>query len=153
MGYGGELLKDEKYQTELLLKRLFKTNNIKGFINQYGEQMRFVPFNVYISQLCTEIGTVPHRVIAKSGIQRAYGHQIFSGLRRPSRDKVIMIAFGFEMDYDKAQDLLTAARKSTLYPRIMRDAAIIYAFNKRLTLTETQDMLKELTLPVLGKDD
>lgn len=143
----------DKFPTELLLKRLFKTASISRFIRRYGEYMKPVAFNEYVSQLCAAKGTVPERVIRKSGIARTYGHQLFNGARKPSRDKVIQLAFGFEMDYDETQELLRIARKAALYPRIERDAALIYAINKELAVAETQDMLKELALPALGKDD
>lgn len=142
----------EEYPTELLLKRLFKTSSISGFINRYGEHMVSVPLSEYISQLCSAKGTVAERVIIKSGIARTYGHQLFSGTRKPSRDKAIQLAFGFEMTYDETQELLRVARKSLLYPKIERDAAIIFALNKRLTVAETQAMLRDMKLPTLGED-
>jgi hypothetical protein len=144
---------DENITTNSLLKRLFKTCNISRFIGRYKEQMERAPFHSYINQLCVAKDTVPERVIKKSGIARTYGHQIFSGARKPSRDKVIQLAFGFEMNYDEAQELLKAARKSPLYPKVERDAAIIYALTKRLGVVKTQGMLEELALPILEKAD
>ena len=139
--------------TSTLLRRIFKTANIMGFVRHYNEQMMVVPFKHYINRLCVDKDTVPERIILKSGIERTYGHQIFNGTRKPSRDKVIQLAFGFELDYDETQNLLRAARKSALYPKIDRDAIVIYALNKRLDLSNVQATLKELSLPVLGKED
>jgi hypothetical protein len=36
------------------------------------------------------------------------------------------------MDYEAAQELLKAARKSPLYPKIERDAVLIYSLFSRL---------------------
>ena len=52
--------------------------------------------------------------------------------------------------FDDAQRLLQAAQKSSLYPRIKRDAAVLYCLNHRLSIIETQDMLHELGLGLLG---
>jgi hypothetical protein len=144
---------DEKTTTNTLLQRLFKTASITRFIGRYGEQMKRAPFKVYINQLCVDRDTVPERIIRTSGIERTYGHQIFNGRKNPSRDKVIQLAFGFELGYDEAQELLRMARKSTLYPKIERDAVVIYALNKRLSVDDVQATLEELALPTLGKDD
>jgi transcriptional regulator with XRE-family HTH domain len=149
---GGRRVAD-KCTTEILLKRLFKTASISRFLNRYGECMKRAPFDVYVSQLCKAKGIVPEQIIIKSGISRSYGYQIFSGKRKPSRDKALQLAIGFEMDYDEAQELLRTARKSPLYPRVERDAAIIYALHKGLTIAKVQTMLSELSLPFLGKGD
>jgi hypothetical protein len=89
-------LAHEELSTELLLKRLFKTASVSSFIDGYLKQLSHVPFDKYISQLCAERGTVPDRIIKKSGINRVYGHQLFNGSRKPSRDKVIQLAISFD---------------------------------------------------------
>jgi len=139
--------------TSTLLQRLFKTSNISGFIKRYGGQMKKIPFKTYLNNLCVEKSAVAEHVIKKSGIERTYGHQIFNGTRRPSRDKVIQLAMGFELNYAEAQELLRAARKSPLYPKVERDAVVIYALNKGLSEANVQVTLKELSLPLLGKED
>jgi hypothetical protein len=146
-------LADKKITTELLLKRLFKTASISRFLNRYGEYMERAPFHTYVNQLCAARGTVPERIIIKAGIARTYGHQLFSGTRKPSRDKVLQLALAFEMDYNEAQELIRTARKSPLYPRIERDAAIIYALHNKFSMDKTQAMLAELELPILGKGE
>ena len=144
---------DKKISTSNLLQRLFKTTNIKSFIKRYDKQIAYMPFNAYLANLCEMRDTVPERVIKKSGIERTYGHQLFSGRRKPSRDKVIQLAFGFDMDYDEIQEFLKTARKSLLYPKIKRDAVIIYALKRKLSIDSVQATLLELELPVLGRED
>jgi len=117
---------DNRVSTGALLKRLFKTVSIARFIKYFDKHMVYTTFDTYITDLCVEKNIKPQRVIIKADIERTYGYQLFNGRRKPSRDKVIQLAFGFGMNYDKAQELLKAARKSTLYPKIKRDAVIIY---------------------------
>ena len=143
----------DSISTSTLLQRLFKNTDIASFIDHHSEYMNRVSFDVYINRLCKDRDTVPERIIKKSGIDRTYGHQIFNGSRKPSRDKVIQLALGFEMDFYEAQELLKIARKSTLYPKIGRDAVLIYALNKKKTVTEVQATLEELSMPLLGKED
>ena len=142
---------EQNLRTSELLQRLFRTANINQFIKRHGKSMESVPFHVYINRLCTEKGTLPAHVIKGSGIERTFGHQLFNGKRKPSRDKVIQLAFGFEMDYDEAQTLLKMAGKSALYPRIERDAVIIHALKRKLPLGDVQATLSELSLPLIGE--
>jgi len=149
---GGRLMTEEKISTSTLLSRLFKTRHLGRFMEYYGSQMDGQPFSAHLGRLCEQRGLLPAHVIQRSGIERTFGHQIFNGRRAPSRDKVIQLAFGFGMDYDEAQTLLKIARKSALYPKIRRDAVIIYALDRDLSVIDLQDTLSELSLPVLGKE-
>jgi hypothetical protein len=136
-----------------LLRRLFKTANIKSYVKYYAVKTSTAPFHTYINNLCEKNEILPAHVIKKSGIERTYGHHLFSGARKPSRDKVIMLAFGFEMDYKKAQELLKIGQKRPLHPKIMRDAVIIYALTHGLPVVDVQITLGELELPLLGKEE
>jgi hypothetical protein len=53
-------------------------------------------------------------------------------------------------DYGQTQEMLKIARKSQLYPRIKRDAAIIYCLYNNKSLTDVQILLQDLKLPLLG---
>ena len=142
-----------RLSTSSLLQRLFKTNHIGRFIKHFDDQLEYVPFSAYISKLCADRGASPAQIIRKSGIERTFGHQLFSGKRTPSRDKVIQIAFGFGMNYDETQELLKISRKSLLYPKVKRDAVVIYALTRGLGVMEVQATLDELSLPLLGKEE
>ena len=80
--------------TDELLARLFKSTNLKDFLGD-GVIPQPPLFHEYLRQLCRDRGEIAERVIKRAGIDRTYGHQLFSGRRKPSRDKVIQLAFGF----------------------------------------------------------
>ena len=102
--------------------------------------------------MCAVKNLPPNEVVKKADIERKYGRQLFSGTRKPSRDKVIQLAFGFELDYEETQELLISARKSALYPKIERDAVIIFALKRKQDLHTVQSMLYELSIPILGEE-
>lgn len=144
----------ERIPTSSLLQRLFRTRSIKNFISTYDAQMKSEPLSEHINRLCAEKGAIPGHIIKKSGIDRTYGYQIFNGTKQnPSRDIVIQLAFGFEMSYGEAQELLKAAGKNALYPRVERDAVLIFALNKKFGINDVQEALGELNLPLLGKEE
>jgi len=141
-----------KMDTRELLQKLFNTTSVKRFIKRHGGDMLDAPFYTYLKEQCTKRGVSPAQVIVKSGIERTFGHHIFSGRKNPSRDKVLQLAFGFEMNYEETQELLKIARKSNLYPKIMRDAVVIQGLERKLGFNVVQAALAELALPLIGKE-
>jgi transcriptional regulator with XRE-family HTH domain len=142
----------EKVQTSTLLKRLFKTRNLHTFLEQNQAFIQISDFSEYITQLCAARGLVPERVIKQAQIERSYGHQLFNGTRKPSRDKVLQLAFGFGLTVEETQKLLQIACKGALYPRIKRDAVILHCLARQKNLFETQDALAAFGLTLLGGD-
>ncbi len=140
-------------RTSTLLQRLFKAPNLDEFLHNSINTSQIPEFHLYISTLCRQTGQVPEQIIKRAMIDRTYGHQIFNGTRRPSRDKVILLAFGFGLNVDETQELLRMAQKSTLYPKIMRDAAILRCINDQKGVIETQSVLQSLGLTLLGGEE
>jgi hypothetical protein len=137
-------------RTSSLLRRLFNTSDLEEFMENNADDMNLPFFHVYITDLCSSQGKVPEQVIRQAAIERSYGHQLFNGTRKPSRDKVIQLAFGLELDLEGTQKLLQIAQKNPLYPKIKRDAAILYCINNQKDILETQSVLLNLGLSLLG---
>ena len=136
--------------TNSLLNKLTKGKNINTVLDKHETDFFECTISEYLMKLCEERDTVPERVVNKAQIERTYGHQIFNGTRTPSRDKLIQIAFGFGLSLDETQRLLNVAGKSALYPKIKRDAIIIYAISHEMGVMEAQDVLCANELPMLG---
>ena len=144
---------ERKIDTDTLLRRLLKTTSIGRFFDGYNSDINRLPaFGEYICSLCEEKDATAESIIKKAGIERTYGHKFFNGSRMPSRDKVLQLAFGFELNFEQTQRLLTVARQSSLHPKVTRDAVIIFMLKKGHSLTEAQAVLSDLNLPVLGKE-
>lgn len=137
-------------KTSTIFKNLFKTSDLEQFMQKNSEAVQLQSFNEYITELCIKHGGVPERIIRRANIERSFGHQLFKGTRKPSRDTVLQLAFGFDDGVDTAQELLKHARMSALYPRVKRDAAIIYCLHNHLTIVDTQSVLHEMDLPLIG---
>lgn len=129
---------------------LLKASSLEEFVKNNEKELKLPSFKEYITELCNDQKNVAERIIKRANIERSFGHQIFRGSRNPSRDTVLQLAFGFEADVDTAQELLKHARMSALYPRVKRDAVIIYCLHYHFTLMDTQLILYEMDLPLLG---
>ncbi len=142
--------KTEELSTQELWARLFRSSSIGDYLEETGDDCEMIPFSEYISQLCAEKQVKPESVIKRSDIESSFGHRLFSGMRNPSRDTVLQLAFGFGMDTDDAQQLLKIARVTALHPRVKRDAVIVYCLHHGKSVTEAQQLLYDNNLPMMG---
>ena len=149
MDSGGN--KADKLSTEELLALLFKTSSLTQFLDGNASELSLPPFHAYITSLCAAREEVPEHVIQRAGLEKSFGHQLFSGRRTPSRDTVLQLAFGFSLTIAETQELLKVAGKSPLYPRVKRDSAIIYCLYHAVSLVDAQIILSDLDLPALGE--
>ncbi len=138
--------------TGSLFSKLLKTTNIRRFLDRNDKVLQDKPLNKSLEALCNKKGLIPSAVIKNSNIERTYGLQIFRGIRNPSRDKILQLAFGFPLNIEETQKLLKAADKSILYPKIKRDAVMIYCLKNHLKMVDAQEILSDLKLPLLGGD-
>lgn len=137
-------------KTSVLWEQLFKASSIEQFLGKNKAAFDFPSFCTYIRSLCEKRGEVPERVIKRANIERSFGHQIFRGDRRPSRDTVLQLAFGFEADKEQAQTLLKHAGYGPLYPRVRRDVVIGYCLQHGISFVDTQRILAEFGLLLIG---
>lgn len=142
---------DTKISTTMLLSRMKECSSIEGYIEENEKEFLNCSFAEYITQICREKSLIPERVIKESSIDRTYGHQIFNGTRRPSRDKVLLIALGMHLSNDETRRLLQVAGRNQLYPRIKRDAVLLFAIENKMNLDKTQELLLSLNEKELGE--
>ena len=139
-----------KVNTNTLMKRLFRAADLDSYLEGNESDLHTPAFTALLKQHCALRGMLPAQVIERSQIERTYGHQLFNGTRRPSRDKVLQLALGLGLSVDETQRLLRSARKSPLYPRLRRDAVILYGIQKKLPILAVQESLTKYALTLLG---
>ena len=145
---------DEKQvSTDELLKLLFKERSLEQFLLRNESAYLNADFSDYLSNWCKSHQEIPEQLIRRANLEKSFGHQLFSGKRKPSRDTVIQLAFAMQASVAQAQEMLKVARKSILYPRIKRDTVIIYCLHNRVSLLDTEIILENLGLPILGGKD
>lgn len=89
-------------------------------------------------------------LITRSGINDIYVHQILSGKRHPSRNKLLCLAFALKLDAEQVQTLLKRCGYAPLYAKLRRDSAILHGFYHSLPLLAVNEQLYELGEPLLG---
>ena len=77
-------------------------------------------------------------------LSKSYGYQILRGERIPGRDILLRTTLVLHLPLEDAQRLLAVGGCGALYPRVRRDAAVIFALNQHMTLLEAEELLTSL---------
>ena len=102
-----------------------------------------------LNVLLTEKGLKKAEVIARSGIEVHYGYQIFSGVKTPTRDKVVMLCIGMGLTVGETQQLLKVAGYPQLYGRNARDNAILFGITHGQTVIDLNTLLFDKGFDIL----
>lgn len=70
-----------------------------------------------------------------------YGYQIFTGARKPSRDKVLQLAFAMSLSVGEAQQALMLAGANSLSSGVRRDAIVLWYLDRGASLQRVNEGL------------
>ncbi len=139
--------------TDELLKILNAEEEIESYIEENKEDLINLSLSDYLDDMLKKYNITKNEAINNSALNQIYGYQIFDGKKKsPSRDKLIQLIFGLGLDVTDAQRLLKIAGVNELYPRIKRDSIIIFAINKKVSVSECDELLFELGEETILKD-
>lgn len=127
--------------TEDLLKTLLRTDEYSQF--QELKDNGIVSLAEHLDALLDQKETSKAEVIYRARLDTVYGYQIFNGTRKPSRDKLLQLAFGFPLTYKETLTLLRIAGVGSLYVRRRRDSIIIFALNKGFSMEHLNELLEQ----------
>ena len=66
------------------------------------------------------------------------------GRRAPGREFLIHLSFLLKLNLDETQRLLKMANRQPLYPRLKKDAAVIYGITHKMDYEEYEELLQSL---------
>lgn len=138
-----------KKTTSELLETLKKNNNINHYLNTNNDDFITSSLSQYLNELLYEKDINKAKAIEKSNLNNIYAYEIFSGKKKPSRNKLLQLAFGMELDLQSVQRLLRIAGLSELYPRNKRDSIIIFAINNSMSLLECEELLEKMNESII----
>lgn len=135
--------------TALMMNRLENEDDFEAFLNDY--EPTFIDRTVAqeLDRLLRVHLVMKNEAVARSGIDRTYGYHILNGNRRAGRDKLLRFAIGIGLTIDEAQHLLLIAKEGALYPKVIRDAAVIFCINRGMDIHQAQFLLDKLGVDLL----
>lgn len=135
--------------TEDLLARLLTASAPEDYL-ALGETVdRELPD--YLYSLLDARGMNRSQVARISCINTTFLYNIFEGKSKPKRDNALMLAFALGCDLRQTQRLLRLADVSELWPKVRRDAIIMWCIEHGYTREECDDELYRLHERVIFK--
>ena len=125
--------------TDELLDELLAAPDPVTFASKHKITKRSLP--EYLQYLLDEKGLDRPKVVKEAGLNSTYGYDIFMGMKRPSREKVLPLAFAMKCTLQETNRMLQAAGVNELYVKNRRDAIIIFCIEHGYTLMKTNDEL------------
>lgn len=139
--------------TEELLNELKQAKALDDFITENTEEFEVVPLTEVLMQLMKKYEKARIDVIKSARLDYTYGYQIFDGKKKPRREKLIQLAFGFPLSVEDANGLLRAGGVSGLYVRNKRDAICMYCLQKGMSVEECNAYLYQMGEETLIKEN
>lgn len=136
--------------TATMNDELKETKSIGDFLKRNNKNMIDERLADHLNHLLADKDITVADVVRGSYLDRGYVYQIFSGLKTPSRDKLIAIAFGMHLSSDETQKMLKISGNRELYARDARDAIILFCLQRRKPIHEANDLLDSNGFKLLG---
>ncbi len=141
--------RDNNKDTELLFREINETHDIYRYVTENSTHLLHPSLPEYLEHLLTIKGVKKSQLIQRSGLSRPYAYEIFSGQKKPSRIKLLTLAFALQCTLDECQRLLTYGGHQPLYAKDMADAIYIHGLSKQLSIFDINDILYDLGMDVL----
>lgn len=135
--------------TDELAHEICRSDNILDYFAENRGEMQIDSLPEYLERWLKRKDCTKADVVRRSNLNKAYVYQIFLGKKYPSRDKVIALAFGLELDEKEVQVLLKQAGYRELYPRDPRDALLLYAIGHHKGIIDANELLYDHNIEVL----
>lgn len=134
-------MKMEYKNTDQLRQELMDDNDLDRVLSDSDDSFFMQDLPARLQALFQQQPLAKSALAKQSDISEVYLHQVFSGRRTPSRNRLLCLCFGLGATVDETQELLRHAGHAPLYPRDRRDAIILFALSHGMTLPQVNDKL------------
>ena len=94
-----------------------------------------------LTRLYEHCGLSKAELARRAEMSEVYLHQVFSGRRKPSRDRLLCLCIGMDAGLEAVQQLLKRVGYAPIYPKLKRDAIISHGMIHRTPLSEINEKL------------
>lgn len=130
---------DERALKEYLEKIAKQPDNPRAtFVEFYGKKLQ-------------SKGLTSGDIERLTGLEHAFCNKMINGKVSVTRNNLLALTIAAEMNIDEIEKCLILTQNGALYPKDSRDAVIIYAINRGLSLAETNSLLYSKGMELLGQ--
>lgn len=140
---------DDK-STDDLIHEIKSATDIEDYLIKNKENLLHSDLAEHLNMLLSEKGIKKADVVRRSLLDRTYVYKIFSGKKIPSRDKLLALAFGLGLSDEEANKMLRLSGNRELYARDGRDALILFALHRNMSVFEVNELLYEYRFGILN---
>lgn len=133
-----------------LHKQIKEAGRFSEFWERHKKNIIQEPLSQYLRELLDRKSLKRSDVVVRTGLDKAYVYQIFAGKKNPSRDKLITIAFGMKLSEEETQRMLQLSGHRELWPKDERDALLLFAIQRGMSLAEVHTELERYGLDPLA---
>ena len=127
--------------TDDLSQELMSQPNLDQYITENEAYFADTDISAFLAGIYEKCGLSKAALARRSGMSEVYLHQVFSGRRKPSRDRLLCLCIGMGAGLEDVQQLLKRVGYASLYPKLKRDAIIGHGLLHRTPLAEINDKL------------
>ncbi len=121
-------------------------------VSEYGD-VSSETFSEYYRRLISEKGITSGDVERKTGLEHSFCNKMINGKTRVTRNNMLALALAAGLELDEVEKCLKLTGNGALYPKDSRDAVIIYAINRGLSLADANKLLYSKNMELLGIGD
>ena len=96
-----------------------------------------------LNRLYQRVAVSKSALARQAGMSEVYLHQVFSGRRRPSRDRLLCLCICMDASLEEIQQVLKGGAYAPLYPRHKRDAIISHGILHGTALEKINEKLAQ----------
>ena len=138
--------------TEELFNGLKDDPDVETFLAN-NQQEFSKPFHEYLSNLLEEKNLSKKYLCQELNCAVAHIYHIFSGTKKPSRQRIVAISRAMNLNLEETQYLLRYGGYGILYPRNPWDAVVISAIEHELSVAEMNELLRQLgEIPIFNEE-
>ncbi len=145
----------KKHLTTSQLLSIIKRSGQFSEVTEAFQDVEEAPaFCHYLYKVMEKHHLTPKDIIGTSGIERSYFYHILSGQKAPGRNMILRICLCMTATLTETNQLLRLSNQGCLYAKVRRDAAIIFAIEKKYTMQQTNDFLNRIgELPLYREEN
>jgi hypothetical protein len=125
--------------TEDLLDELLEAPSPDAFLEAHPPLSRTL--SDYLYELLEQKHLARSQVVRMANLNETFGYQIFKGERKPSRNKVLQIAFAMALSLEETNRALGLAGANALSVKNRRDAVIAFCLDRGCSLQKVNEEL------------
>ena len=144
----------KKSSTLDLSRGLMSEPNLDVYLAQNQSDFSDEDMTGFLNRLYQRIAVSKATLARQAGMSEVYLHQVFSGRRRPSRDRLLCLCICMDASLEEVQQVLKGGAYAPLYPRHKRDAIISHGILHGTALEKINEKLaQEQEQPLLPDKD